>query len=752
MPNNHGGKRDNAGKKSWNHPSKRNKNQPVLGNFFSNSEDNSSQNRNNRSRSRSVPPRQQSSSSSTRRRAQSTPRQRQPIVSEFTHVPNHDVGDMNDEEFQKGKKISKSENLSEQRNSIMKDTYRQTAFKKIRDEGIFWDHPPSLIVKPLQLKSCWKEFFKLPVFNWMPEAILGSGWKPHCPNCKKTLSRNGVKLHPRLIFGRKRNYWLNAPQRYICKDCKDLKKTHNFYDTTDDILKQIETAHPELMNIFPCILTNRNGIDKGLMDWIIHCAVKGIGPAAIADIMASLHELEWQKGENLWAKTVHTKLNQPAATQQPINRHDIEKCPDYFSLRMGGCVPSETWMIEMFCKVVNRLRPYLDSECIKRAKSSRVLSIDASYKIIKWMMTHGQNERVYNALITASNEYNEIPMQCFATSDNHEEIGANLEALKAHGLNPYLAFSDNPARDEPLLKRIFPNLNNSSGDTVSSDDVPTDLIELTSEKSILYLHQYDKLLISLSKFRQDLENALENTVANEVRVAFDTEWPLYANDGTNQEKTTRGDINIITIGSNVVDYTLIIELYNFTNSKHHMQCIGQKLQAIFSLKVACFTGCNHLSDYTLLRKQYPMFNLPDEAIPLMADVSNMAINREVVARGKGTSTLQALCRVEGRYIRKPANVRVGEVFASRNGSLSIEAQKYCQMDVEAPLFLYPIYKGIPDYTKRITAEDPSLGASVDIMPALSTATRPIAQGIIKQKGGIYYFFPPAPDCIAPLTY
>lgn len=300
------------------------------------------------------------------------------------------------------------------------------------------------------------------------------------------------------------------------------KITHNFYDTSQCVLDELERNHPELMNVFPCHLTNKNGIDKELMELIIHGAVKGIGPAAMLEIIASLHELEWQKGENQWLRYLLGRLSQPTANQQPIARNDIDKCPHYFTKKMGGCVLSAGWLIEMFCIIIKRRRPVYDSECIKRAISSLLLAMDTSYKVPKWMMTHGKNERVYNALVSATNEYNEIPMQILATSDNHEEIGHNLEALKRLGLNPFLAFTDNPGRDEALLKRIFTNLSNIGDGEGEVEDMPDDLLELTSEKDIIYLHEINRACVALTKFRNDIEEALKNQANSKVLIAFDT--------------------------------------------------------------------------------------------------------------------------------------------------------------------------------------------------------------------------------------
>lgn len=213
-----------------------------------------------------------------------------------------------------------------------------------------------------------------------------------------------------------------------------------------------------------------------------------------------------------------------------------------------------------------------------------------------------------------------------------------------------------------------------------------------------------------------------------------TEWPIYLNNGQFRG-STKGDVNIITLGSNVVNYTILLEVYNFTGNQHHMGRIGTKLRAIFSLPVGAIIGCRHKNDYNKLQTQYPIFDLPEEPKKIMEDVALMAINRRLVQKGKGNSTLQSLCRGQKRHLKKPAHVRVGEVFASTNGTLSLEARKYCQMDVESVLFLYSIYSGIPDYTLRATTDNLTVGSFVDIMPSGASATEPIAQGIVKQLEG-----------------
>lgn len=210
------------------------------------------------------------------------------------------------------------------------------------------------------------------------------------------------------------------------------------------------------------------------------------------------------------------------------------------------------------------------------------------------------------------------------------------------------------------------------------------------------------------------------------------EWPvLFEGDQSNRKKRA-GNVNIVQLGSNVTDYTIILELYNFKNNQTRIKAIGQKLKAIFSLPVSAIVGQCHVKDLNKLNNQYH-FDLPDNS-SIMDDVSTMAMNRGLTTRGKEQNTLQALCRGQGMYIPKPQGVRVGSLFGSTNGNLNERALKYCQLDVEAPLKLHSIYAGLPDLTKRVSHINLPIGTKVDIMPS-AKAKDPIAQGIVKQIGG-----------------
>ena len=179
--------------------------------------------------------------------------------------PNFDADELFDETvFNKGKKINQSQNLQLQRACIAKKAYYTTAYKKVEETGVLWDIPPSIIKKTeYNLRKRWLDFFKMKVFNWIPEAMIHKDWRPYCPTCHQKLSRNGHNLEARLVFDQHDNYWLNAPNRYVCRDCelnsKDTDNTNNYHfrSTSDEIMKQIKDTHPELIQLFPCHITSK---------------------------------------------------------------------------------------------------------------------------------------------------------------------------------------------------------------------------------------------------------------------------------------------------------------------------------------------------------------------------------------------------------------------------------------------------------------------------------------------------------------
>jgi hypothetical protein len=121
--------------------------------------------------------------------------------------------------------------------------------------------------------------------------------------------------------------------------------------------------------MFPCYLSHRAGIDNNLFKSIVSSATKGIGPGSFSDILERNHHARWQSKEKKWAFFASRRIEQPLLyleDNQQLSREDIVKCPKYTSEEIGGAIPSPSWLVHMFCTIVESMRHHLVSRVLKR--------------------------------------------------------------------------------------------------------------------------------------------------------------------------------------------------------------------------------------------------------------------------------------------------------------------------------------------------------------------------------------------------
>ena len=424
-----------------------------------------------------------------------------------------------------GKGRTLSGEVKRQINDLAKKQKREIAQKYVAS-GELWEYPklvrrghPSV----RNLKTSWRPFFTLKVFHWIPLELTPKDWIPKCPNCGLKCVRNGFNQPSRLIYGLHENYLLNTPERLICKKCrkeacrqkgsgipKKDRVQYNFLLTNSDIMDQIAEVDPNLVSEFPCTLSHVNGIDKKYFALIKHLATKSVGPMAVASMTLSLHEATWQKKELQWLALLQSRMTSPLPYDMNININDIEKCPSYLSPELGGVSPSRYYLMFSFCHHVEKKKRYYDSECIKRAKSSRFGAIDASYKIGK-RMKHGSKDKNYDTLHTVINEYTEIIAQKFSNGDSHNELRSNLIKLRDHGYEPELMFTDDPDRDRHFMMDIFPslkvNVDEKEFQRASNDAAACGLEMVPTRGGIHYIHQGGNAGFALSEFIREIDDA-----------------------------------------------------------------------------------------------------------------------------------------------------------------------------------------------------------------------------------------------------
>jgi hypothetical protein len=365
--------------------------------------------------------------------------------------------------------------LVQERNKTM-----QVEIKNEIRQGKVWDRSDLQLhhhIKPAIMREGWKDFFKMDVYNWVPSVLLSKNdipWLPMCPNtnCIHKCTRNGFNNSPRIVYGMHENYILNAPERYRCKPCQIKRSTHfalnlpkkeaprcEWNSLDQHIMEQVKDSNHGMFYEFPCVLSHINALDKSVLKLVQDLAVRGVGPGSVAGMLISWHEHSWQKKEIKWLSHLASRMEEPISTLfgRDENLQDVEKCPSYFSAQCGGGSPSAKYLISTFNRSIHSNRRYFDEEVVRRMKNSIMVAIDASFKVGKWMMRHG-DQKIYEALQTGLNEYGEIIMQRWSTSDNHDELETHLKQLKDLGFEPWWIFSDAPEKDRSMLIRVFENL------------------------------------------------------------------------------------------------------------------------------------------------------------------------------------------------------------------------------------------------------------------------------------------------------
>lgn len=636
----------------------------------------------------------------------------------------------------RSKRYNPSGLLLQARKSVNADGYQARSIRQLK-LGNLWDRPTEILHhdRSVKIKDSWRAFFKYPIFNWLPNEMIPGDWKPRCGSCFKDdqMVRNGKSNPPRLIYGERENYLLNAPQKYYCGRCARISKEEKqvgtcrkfrtkftWLDTDSKILEQLAVENGDIFEMFPCYLSHRAGLDKDLFKSIVSSATKGIGPGSFSDILERNHHAKWQSKEKKWAFFVNRRIEQPLLyleDSQLLNREDIVKCPKYTSNEIGGIIPSPSWLVHMFCTIVESMRPYLDSECIKRLKTTRTIAIDASYKVPKWMMSWG-GASLFDALQSGVNEYGELVLQHFATSDNHRQMRPVLELLESYGLDPELAFTDNPGRDKNLFESIFPSLGKGvepDGDDTQIDAGEQPILQL-SRGTYQYLDNATNARAALRLLQEKLDLESER---NKKVISLDVEWPVVEN--------AKGKISVIQLASPVIDDVLVIHIGRIDSPRQ----VLVDIKAILGRTDLAVVGRMVKNDIKKFNNDYQ-----NEAVTVAhaIDVGVMAINRGVVKSGLGTTTLAALCSTAlGYSLPKPVDIRVGRRLGREK--LDAAAILYCARDAEAGLLLYLHLIDMPDLTTRLLPEAIEKNSPVELMPRAPKATKPVARGHVIQTVG-----------------
>ena len=318
------------------------------------------------------------------------------------------------------------------------------------------------------------------VVVWLPDERWGD--RLPCPTCNSS-DRVGPHCWHQNHIGRRviglENCYFVLSRRYICLDCRD---THHdrvraasavlnqepilIDDTTEDapytfmgydraVLTQLPHGRGDE---FPAFFMHRSGVDKRIISLMRPLFNYGVRPDSFAKMLLELHTLEHA--------TWHLFREHLLAFQRKSVARTAHSIPDdLFSdfgdrTRYDGASPTGRYLARVYLEYFKTIEEFLANDVKKRG--AEVLAWDASYKEAKHLATY-HGEKVFLALITATNEYGEIRVQFHVVTDGHDQMDGPIAALKdtmaKFGQNlPTRLFTDKPAQDKRYFLHQFPSL------------------------------------------------------------------------------------------------------------------------------------------------------------------------------------------------------------------------------------------------------------------------------------------------------
>eukprot|EP00978_Attheya_sp_CCMP212_P037953 scaffold183316_cov56-Attheya_sp.AAC.3 len=204
-------------------------------------------------------------------------------------------------------------------------------------------------------------------------------------------------------------------------------------------------------NEFPAFLTWRGGIDLGIIDLMRPLHDKGVRSEALSDILLELHSKAYTKSYFRREKLIErdTALDPGSLSPQKGLFSEFSDKEKY-----DGVVPTGKYLRHVYKLYHACIKGFMDKEVKKRG--AKRLHWDASFKEPTKHLAQYRGQKLFNALITATNEHGEIRLQFHTVSDSHDQMIAPIQAFlktaNEYGHDhPILLTTDKPCGD----KRFF---------------------------------------------------------------------------------------------------------------------------------------------------------------------------------------------------------------------------------------------------------------------------------------------------------
>ncbi|KAF9521942.1 hypothetical protein CPB83DRAFT_920447 [Crepidotus variabilis] len=452
--------------------------------------------------------------------------------------------DSDDEKDDEREDIGESSTPGRQRQRRAQPSWLKAAFTRVLIEcnlrgnrsqpylyskGTFWCKPPAayfcLGAEPTTPTSLYRPRF----FVWDPQSLYK---QLSCPACGQVLIRHSAISRAGQVIGFESSFWLTG-YRYHCRHCHHVKprKQSATWRSWD---RRILAALPaQLASEFPAHLSHRNGMSKPLFAWMRSCFQNGMRAKQFSDAIRVQHLLRYD--------TLHLQYLDRVAMDSWMGKQYklFLKFDGTSDEGFNGFVPSSQWFRDIYDNFIEDHRAEFNQHMGKL--TGEICAIDHSHKITEHV-AKVNGERVFNGLLTVTNEFGEIRSCNLAATKAQTQFELALtrmrESLEFYGHNqPEFFYTDGMA-DKSFLESSFPSLRR--GITPIEKYGHLKPFVLPSDVQILVRNKISSINTALSTIIAKIPIQDEPNLV----IGYDFEWNIAISENGKHE---RGEIAVVQI-------------------------------------------------------------------------------------------------------------------------------------------------------------------------------------------------------------
>ena len=568
------------------------------------------------------------------------------------------------------------------------------------------------------------------IFVWLPELRWGKEAMPPCPHCRVSnfVSPHGFRDNndARRVCNMKNHYFV-VSRRYICHTCESvaLAKKASYVALAEhaglrvkpcaDIEEKTQYTFMGWDSIsmsmlpfgygshYPAFHSHRSGVDNSILNLMRPLFNKGLRPDALSHILLELHTKEYT--DKFIEREFLIKRDSRLLSTVAKERGQFSSFGD--KDKYAGLVPTGEYLADVYLKYGDSIKVHLDNDVKKRG--AEVLSWDASYKEANHLCQY-HGKKMFDVLLTATNEVGEIRIQFHAGTDAHDQyvnpIQWFLETARAYNLcEPKLLFTDNPSHDKKFFLENMPSL--AATMLQLKTLAPNSVLDPNELPTCQLLPDLIKVLSGATQINTFCDAIRDVILARPQKMrilSLDTEWEVGKNS---QGMVTHSfPVSIIQLGYRNDQNTSCAVIFQVSTLK---KVLPTRLVHLLQDPLITYVGRQVGGDVSKLEKD---FNLNLSKV-VTAELGKMARTRGCV--GTGTTSLAALVKVVLKEeLRKNELIRCGSWSSPK---LSDEQKQYAALDVTKALDLYFELLKMPDFSSRLSIDEILAGTVVDIVPS-----------------------------------